>query len=41
VGALWVLVDRRRQGLHDKLARTAVIRTVTPAPTDAAQLTRG
>jgi uncharacterized RDD family membrane protein YckC len=39
--ALWMLVDRRHQGLHDKLARTAVIRTITPAPTDAAQLTRG
>lgn len=26
LGALWVLVDRRRQAVHDKLARTAVIR---------------
>jgi uncharacterized RDD family membrane protein YckC len=25
VGALWSLVDRRHQGLHDKLARTVVI----------------
>jgi uncharacterized RDD family membrane protein YckC len=29
--ALWLLVDRRRQGLHDKLARTSVVRTpLTP-----------
>ncbi|MFC7528685.1 RDD family protein [Actinoplanes sp. GCM10030250] len=26
IGALWMLVDRRRQGLHDKVARTAVVR---------------
>jgi len=26
VGALWLLVDRRGQGLHDKLARTMVVR---------------
>jgi uncharacterized RDD family membrane protein YckC len=26
LGAAWVLVDRRRQAVHDKLARTAVIR---------------
>ncbi|WP_250030202.1 RDD family protein [Paractinoplanes maris] len=26
VGAAWLLVDRRRQALHDKLARTAVTR---------------
>ena len=26
VGALWALVDRRHQGVHDKLARTAVVR---------------
>jgi uncharacterized RDD family membrane protein YckC len=26
VGAVWSLVDRRRQGLHDKLARTVVVR---------------
>jgi uncharacterized RDD family membrane protein YckC len=29
--AAWALVDRRRQGLHDKLARTEVVRaTSTP-----------
>jgi uncharacterized RDD family membrane protein YckC len=28
--ALWLMVDRRHQGLHDKLARTSVIRTLTP-----------
>ena len=26
LGAVWVLVDRRHQAVHDKLARTAVIR---------------
>jgi uncharacterized RDD family membrane protein YckC len=26
IGAAWLLVDRRRQALHDKLARTAVTR---------------
>ncbi|MEV4641444.1 RDD family protein [Actinoplanes sp. NPDC049548] len=26
IGAVWVLVDRRHQGVHDKLARTAVVR---------------
>lgn len=40
LGALWAFVDRRHQGLHDKLARTTVISTVT-APADSAQLTRG
>lgn len=39
LGALWVLVDRRHQGVHDKLARTAVIGTTVLAPADAAQLT--
>jgi uncharacterized RDD family membrane protein YckC len=28
VGAVWSVVDRRRQGIHDKLARTTVIRVV-------------
>jgi uncharacterized RDD family membrane protein YckC len=26
VGAVWSVVDRRRQGLHDKVARTTVVR---------------
>jgi uncharacterized RDD family membrane protein YckC len=26
VGALWALVDRRRQGVHDKVSRTVVVR---------------
>jgi len=26
IGAIWALVDRRRQALHDKLARTTVVR---------------
>jgi uncharacterized RDD family membrane protein YckC len=26
IGALWALVDRRHQGIHDKLARTEVVR---------------
>jgi uncharacterized RDD family membrane protein YckC len=32
VGALWSLVDRRHQALHDKLARTVVVRAPAPAP---------
>jgi uncharacterized RDD family membrane protein YckC len=28
IGALWALVDRRRQAVHDKLARTTVIRVI-------------
>jgi uncharacterized RDD family membrane protein YckC len=31
VGALWAVVDRRNQGIHDKLARTTVVR-IEPAP---------
>ena len=31
IGALWALVDHRRQGLHDKLAGTAVVRVPSPA----------
>ena len=31
IGALWAVVDRRNQGLHDKLARTTVVR-IEPAP---------
>jgi len=27
IGALWLVVDRRHQALHDKLARTLVVRT--------------
>ena len=34
IGALWCLVDRRHQGIHDKLAGTTVVRTV-PAGRDA------
>jgi uncharacterized RDD family membrane protein YckC len=26
IGALWLLLDRRHQAVHDKLARTAVVR---------------
>jgi uncharacterized RDD family membrane protein YckC len=36
VGGLWCLVDRRRQAVHDKLARTLVVRTV-PAPLPASR----
>jgi uncharacterized RDD family membrane protein YckC len=32
VGALWCLVDRRHQAVHDKLARTVVIRAVPTSP---------
>jgi uncharacterized RDD family membrane protein YckC len=31
IGALWLVVNRRHYALHDKIARTAVVRT--PAPT--------
>jgi uncharacterized RDD family membrane protein YckC len=31
VTAVWSLVDRRRQGIHDKLARTIVVRAAEPA----------
>jgi uncharacterized RDD family membrane protein YckC len=31
VGALWLLVDPRHQAVHDKLARTLVIRHPSPA----------
>jgi uncharacterized RDD family membrane protein YckC len=34
IGALWALVDRRHQAVHDKVARTAVVRT--PAALDSA-----
>jgi uncharacterized RDD family membrane protein YckC len=30
VGALWLVVDRRHQAVHDKVARTLVIRPMTP-----------
>ena len=30
IGAVWSLVDRRRQGVHDKLARTVVVRVPGP-----------
>ena len=32
VGALWALVDRRRQAIHDKVARTTVVRTPSSRP---------
>jgi uncharacterized RDD family membrane protein YckC len=31
IGALWALVDRRHQAVHDKLARTVVVRAPTTA----------
>jgi uncharacterized RDD family membrane protein YckC len=30
IGALWCLVDRRHQAIHDKLARTTVVRAAPP-----------
>jgi uncharacterized RDD family membrane protein YckC len=30
IGWLWCLVDRRHQAVHDKLARTLVVRTASP-----------
>jgi uncharacterized RDD family membrane protein YckC len=38
--ALWAVVDRRHQGLHDKITRTAVIATAemrAPTPTPASR----
>jgi uncharacterized RDD family membrane protein YckC len=35
IGALWALVDRRHQAVHDKLARTAVVRVPSPATAPA------
>lgn len=29
IGAVWCLIDPRRQAIHDKLARTVVVRVVT------------
>jgi uncharacterized RDD family membrane protein YckC len=31
IGALWALVDRRHQALHDKIAGTVVVRMPSPA----------
>ncbi len=31
IGSLWCLVDRRHQAVHDKLARTVVVRAVPQA----------
>ena len=30
IGALWCFVDRRHQAVHDKLARTVVVRATVP-----------
>jgi len=32
IGALWALVDRRHQAIHDKVARTTVVRTPSSRP---------
>ncbi|GID91381.1 hypothetical protein Adi01nite_07930 [Amorphoplanes digitatis] len=39
LGAAWALVDARHQAIHDKLARTLVIRV--PVPTPAGSTARG
>jgi uncharacterized RDD family membrane protein YckC len=36
IGSLWALVDRRHQAIHDKLARTTVIRVPSPEPAPSA-----
>jgi uncharacterized RDD family membrane protein YckC len=41
LGGLWMLVDRRRQGVHDKLARTVVVRTVASPAAEGARLSPG
>ncbi|BAL86994.1 hypothetical protein AMIS_17740 [Actinoplanes missouriensis 431] len=38
--ALWLLVDRRHQGLHDKLARTTVVRDLRSGTGGAAPMGR-
>ena len=37
VGFLWILIDRRRQGWHDKLANTVVLRCANIDLEDEAQ----
>lgn len=37
IGALWSLVDRRRQAVHDKLARTLVVRIVVESAAPGAR----
>ena len=32
LGIIWVGIDKRKQGLHDKLAGTVVIRNTSPEP---------
>lgn len=32
IGILWVAIDKRKQGWHDKLAGTVVIRNLEPEP---------
>jgi uncharacterized RDD family membrane protein YckC len=36
IGALWLVVDRRHQAVHDKLAHTVVLRAPAPATVSAA-----
>jgi uncharacterized RDD family membrane protein YckC len=36
IGALWLVVDRRRQAVHDKVARTLVVRAVPASPAPVA-----
>ena len=36
IGALWALVDRRHQALHDKVAGTTVVRVPSPATASVA-----
>jgi uncharacterized RDD family membrane protein YckC len=42
IGVIWVAADRRKQGWHDKLARTVVVRNAGPAaPAPTAQIPGG
>jgi uncharacterized RDD family membrane protein YckC len=36
LGAVWALVDRRHQAIHDKVARTAVVRVPSARPVPSA-----
>ncbi len=38
IGSLWSIVDRRHQAVHDKLARTVVVRTVDLPAARGAQI---
>ncbi len=34
LGIIWVGIDKRKQGFHDKLAGTVVLRNIKPEPVE-------